>query len=326
LITKDLPWLASPKALLRSAHAAGRLTHALLIHEAPGAGGDVLALWGAMLALCTDSKHAPCGVCVSCRRVAAAGHPDLVTLKPLEESRQIRIEQVRELSAELALTSHQGGYKVAILLPADALNRAAANALLKTLEEPTARTLLILVATHPSKLPATLLSRCQRITVRAPARAEAVAWLRSLRGAGEWGAVLDALGDAPLFAAEVDPNAVVEFSSETRRVLDETSGGRADPVVTAERWERTDLPLRLLCIENWLTERIRAHSGGDGFFTKVGAAPFLPRHDAVLNMGHLFELVDGVRELKSALDTPINRGLALEAILRRFAPGARIRT
>ncbi len=86
----------------------------------------------------------------------------------VEESRQIRIEQVRELADELALTSHQGGYKVGILTPADALNRFAANALLKTLEEPPARTLLILVATQPSRLPATILSRCQRLRVRAP--------------------------------------------------------------------------------------------------------------------------------------------------------------
>ena len=97
-------------------------------------------------------------------------------------------------------------------------------------------------------------------------------------------------------------------------------------MATAERWSRADTALRLRCTENWLTDRIRSQVGNEGFFTKVGAAPFLHRHDAVLNMGYLFELVDGVRELKSALDTPINRGLALEAILRRFAPGARIRT
>jgi hypothetical protein len=128
-----------------------------------------------------------------------------------------------------------------------------------------------------------------------------------------------------MLAADVDPKAVVEVGQEVRRTLEEVTTGGGDPVATAERWTRAELPLRLRCIENWLTERIRAHSGSDGFFTKVGAAPFLPRHDAVLNIGHLFELVDGVRELKSALDTPINRGLALEAILRRFASGARIR-
>jgi len=319
LIIKDLPWLEPQKTLLRGAYAAGRLAHAFLIHEARGAGGDVLASWVAQLVLCTDVNHRPCGVCAGCRRAASLQHPDLITLELIEESRQIRIEQVRELSAELALTSHQGGYKVAIISPADALNRAAANALLKTLEEPTPRTLLILVATQPSRLPATILSRCQRIRIRAPARGEAVAWLQSIRGPAEWGAALEALGDAPLFAADADPKTVVEFACDTQRVLEETSSGRADPVVTAERWGRTDLPLRLLCIENWLTDRIRRHFAGGTFSVEMTARVHLQRGPAIPSIRRLFGLMDAVQELKSSLDAPINRSLALESLLRRLA-------
>ena len=319
MITKDLPWLEPQKALLRRAYAAGRLAHALLIHEARGAGGDVLASWAAQLVLCADAADAPCGVCAACRRTLPGTHPDLIRLQPLEESRQIRIEQVRELSAELALTSHQGGYKVAILSPADALNRAAANALLKTLEEPTPRTLLILVATQPSKLPATVLSRCQRLAVRAPARSEALAWLQSVRGVAEWGAALDALGDAPLFAAESDPQTVVEFAAETRRMLEEASGGAGDPVATAERWGRTDLPLRLLCIENWLTDRIRRHFAGAGFSVEMSAGVQLQGDPQIPTIRRLFGLMDAVQELKSSLDAPLNRSLALESLLRGLA-------
>ncbi len=159
-----------------------------LIHEAPGAGGEWLALWAARLVLCEHPERAPCGQCRACRRVLARAHPDLSFLGLEEDSKQIRIEQVRELSAELALTSHGGGYKVAIVTPADALNRFAANALLKTLEEPPARTLLILVVTQPSRLPATVLSRCQRLRVRAPQRAQSLAWLEAARGPGRVGA------------------------------------------------------------------------------------------------------------------------------------------
>jgi len=306
-------------ALLRGAFAAGRLAAALLIHEARGAGGDALALWTAQLVLCTQARRAPCGVCLACRRVEGAQHPDLARLAPIEDSKQIRIEQVRELIADLGLTSHQSGYKVAILSPADALNRNAANALLKTLEEPTPNTLLILVAAQPSRLPATVLSRCQRISIRAPGRDEAVAWLQGVRGTGAWDSVLDTLGDAPLWAAEVDPKTVAEFASETRRVLEETGGGRADPVLTAERWWRTDLPLRLLCIENWLTDRIRSHFAAAGFSVEMPTTRHLQRGTQVPNIQRLFGLVDAVRELKSLLDTPINRSLALESLLRRLA-------
>ncbi|MGH8134688.1 MAG: DNA polymerase III subunit, partial [Steroidobacteraceae bacterium] len=170
-------WISGQIAALTAAHRAGRLPHALLIHEAPGAGGDWLAHWTARLALCERDADAPCGTCAACRRALATRHPDLTVVTFLTDARQIRIEQVRELAQELALTSHAGGYKVSILTPADALNRFAANALLKTLEEPPPRTLLILVATQPSRLPATVLSRCQRLRVRAPTREEGVAWL-----------------------------------------------------------------------------------------------------------------------------------------------------
>jgi DNA polymerase III subunit delta' len=298
-----VPWLTQEMAALRAAFEAERMPHALLIHEDPGAGGEWLAHWTARLVLRTERDQ----------------HPDWISVRPIDDSRQIRIEQVRELAQELALTSHQGGYKVGILSPADVLNRFAANALLKTLEEPPPRTVLILVATQPSRLPATILSRCQRIRVAAPGRAEAVSWLESTRGKRDWQAVLDILGEAPMLAAESDPAAVVQIGAEVRRGLEEAVTGRTDPVGTAEKWARAELPLRLRCFENWLTDRIRSQAESPGFLTEVGAVTYLQPPESVLNIRQLFELLDGVRELNSALDTPINRGLALEVLLRRVA-------
>src|SRR5262249_51143686 len=162
-------------------------------------------------------------------------------------SRQIRIEQVRELGQELALTSHQRGYKVGIVSPADALNRFAANSLLKTLEEPTGRTVLILVTTQPSRLPPTVLSRCQRLHVRAPTREQATDWLRQPSGDADWEAVLDILGDAPMVAAEMDATLVVQTGREVLQGISDSLAGRLDPVATAERWSKAELPLRLLC-------------------------------------------------------------------------------
>jgi len=289
-------------ASLRAAFEAGRMPHALLIHEAPGAGGEWLANWTARMVLGTDKE----------------AHPDWVKVHPVDDSKQIRIEQIRELGEELSLTSHQGGYKVGVIAPADVLNRFAANALLKTLEEPPARTVLILVVTQPSRLPATILSRCQRIRIAAPERAESVAWLEATKGKGNWNAVLDIVGEAPMLAAEADPEGVVQIGMEVRRGLEDAVAGRADPVATAERWSRAELPLRLRCFENWLTERIRIQVGSPAFLTEVGAVTYLQRPQTVLNIRGLFELLDGVRDLVSALDTPINRGLALEILFRRL--------
>jgi DNA polymerase III subunit delta' len=314
----NAPWLAAERASLAAAYASGRLPHALLIHEAPGAGGEQLALWIAQLLLCTNADRAPCGVCMNCKRVLAGQHPDFLALRPVEDSKQIRIEQVRELGQELALTSHQGSYKVGLLSPADTMNRFAANALLKTLEEPPARTLLMLVATEPSRLPATILSRCQRVKVRAPTRGEATAWLQAAHGDKDWNAVLEVVGNAPLLAAGTDSEAVIQIGREMRRSLEEAAGGASDPVATAERWARSELPLRLRCFENWLTDRIRERSGAAGFLTEVRPATHLPPAPPVLNIRQLFEVLDGVRELKSSLDAPIKRGLSLESLLRRL--------
>jgi DNA polymerase III subunit delta' len=313
-------WLASQTAALTVAQRAGRLPHALLIHEAPGAGGEWLARWAARLALCARPAEAPCGNCPGCRRVLGAGHPDLTLVQPLEESQQLRIEQVRELAAELALTSHGGGYKVGILTPADALNRFAANALLKTLEEPPPRTLLILVATQPSRLPPTVRSRCQTLRVPVPPRAAAIAWLTRLRGELDWNGALETLGTAPMLLTRADPVAIAEVGAEARRSLDAVAAGQADPLATAERWARSETALRLRCFENWLTERIRTGSGGGALMTEVGAGPYLPAAQAVWNIRELFGLLDEVRELRGTLDVPLNRSLALEALLRRVAP------
>ena len=296
------PWLEKDMASLRAAFEAGRMPHALLIHEAPGAGGEWLANWTARMVLGTDKE----------------AHPDWVKVHPVDDSKQIRIEQIRELGEELSLTSHQGGYKVGVIAPADVLNRFAANALLKTLEEPPARTVLILVVTQPSRLPATILSRCQRIRIAAPERAQSVAWLEATKGKGNWNAVLDIVGEAPMLVAEGDAEGMVQIAAEVKRGLEDAVAGRSDPVATAERWSRAELPLRLRCFENWLTERIRIQAGSPAFLTEVGAVTYLQRPQTVLNIRGLFELLDGVRDLVSALDTPINRGLALEILFRRL--------
>jgi DNA polymerase-3 subunit delta' len=315
-------WLNSEMAALQAAFAAGRLSHALLIHEAPGAGGEWLARWVAQLTLCERETAPPCGACAGCTRAAALQHPDLTWVRPADESRQIKIEQVRELTQELALTSHQGRYKVGVLTPADAMNRFSANALLKTLEEPSSQTLLVLVATHPSRLPPTILSRCQRVRVQAPSREEALAWLKAEGGEkADWNAVLDALGEAPMLAAQADPQVVKEVAAEVRHTLEEALSGKIDSVAVAERWAKSELPLRLRVIELWLNDRIRERASGESVAAggdTVGCG--LAAH---LTIQALFNLVERVREMNASLDAPLNRSLSLEGLLRRLAAGRR---
>jgi len=136
---------------------------------------------------------------------------------------------------------------------------------------------------------------------------------------------LDALGEAPLLAAQSDPAAVAQIATEARHTLEALAQGAADPVAAAEGWARSELPLRLRCFENWLTERIYRSGRDAAFFTEVRPAPYLSGAGAFLNIRELFGLVDQVRELRATFDVPLNRGLALEALFRRLTPPQRER-
>ena len=295
------PWLAAAREQLLAGYRQQRLPHALLIQDAPGAGGTQLAQWFAQRVL---------------GEAALERHPDFTRVGLIEDSKQIRIEQARELAAHLALASHQGGYKVALIDPADALNWNAANALLKLLEEPPGGTLLILVAQQPSRLPATLLSRCQRLRIRAPERDTAVQWLRQFVGEGPWEAVLDVIGNAPLLAAQLDPHSVLQIRDETQAGLADLTARRADAATLADSRTRTELALRLACFENWLTERIRGGLGAGTYSVEMrdGAHPGRPEPGS--NVTRLFDLLDQLRTLRAALSTPVNRSLVLESLLR----------
>jgi DNA polymerase III subunit delta' len=306
-------WFEDAQAEVRAAFAAGRLAHGLLIHEDPGAGGLGLARWITQFLNCKAAQK-PCGECQNCRWIAADQHPDVTRLSPEGDSSQILIQSVRDLAAELSLTAHAGGYKVAIVSPAEAMNPFAANALLKTLEEPPARTVVMLVASQPSRLLATLRSRCSRLRVIGPDRAGAARWLAALRGEGPWEQALAATGLGPYSLVDADPKALADLRSETLRALDEISRGDLQPPVVADRWARGDLTTRLACVESWVTDRILEKAGNrDATHLSSGARPS--------NICRLFELSDAVRDMRKLAHTSLNKTMQLEALLWRWARG-----
>ncbi len=311
----DVPWLAPQIERLRRARHADRFPASLLIHDARGAGGEWLTAFAAQMQLCR-AADAPCGACRDCRLFLSGQHPDYYALTPLEDSKLIRVDQVRELSEQLALTAHAGGATVATIVPADAMNANAANALLKTLEEPRPGATLILLAAVPSRLPATVLSRCQRLVLQAPARTEAVRWLEQQRGAGPWDAVLDVLKGAPFEALKLDPAEVAGIAAEIREALDGLPRGTLDVPATAERWAHGELyGLRLACIENWLTGRIDEAAGARRESKELRSGAHLPESGSDMNTARLLRLLDGVYELRRLRLTSINRTLALEQLL-----------
>jgi DNA polymerase III subunit delta' len=309
-------WFQPPCDEVTAAFAAGRLPHALLIHEDPGAGGLELARWISQLVNCREPRRAPCGQCQQCQWIASDQHPDVTRLSPLEESNYILIEAVRDLIAELSLTAHGQGYKIAIFAPADALHFNAAQTLLKTLEEPAPRTLLLLVASQPSRLPPTIRSRCSKLRLRGPSAALAAKYLEEARGPGPWVEALAATGTGPFALLDADPAALARLRADTLDTLREVGSGNIQPPRVAERWaERSavkDLPVRLACLESWVTDQILqsasirdvTHLSGQGRPPKIC---------------HLFEFSDAIRDMRKLSHTSINKSMAVEALLWRWA-------
>jgi DNA polymerase-3 subunit delta' len=314
-VLADLFWLAPQREQLRDARANGRLPAALLIRDLPGGGGGALARVAAQAALCREPA-APCGRCGTCRKVEEGRHPDLWQVGPEGDSRQIRVDQVRELSDTLALTGYSSGASVAILDPAEALNANAANALLKTLEEPRPGVLLVLVASMASRLPATIVSRCQRLTVRPPARQACLEWLRRHGDAGgDWEAVLDVLGPAPLQALGVVPGELRQLREETRDMLERALAGRLDCASAAERWARQAFELRLACAENWVTERLLRRLGAAGNATEARPHGKHGVLDSGPSASGLVRWADALRDLGNLAQAGVNRALGVEQLL-----------
>ena len=203
-----LPWQhdAARAALRRRA----RWPHALLLSGREGIGKRTFALELARSLLCEDGAGDgfACGVCASCRYVQAGQHPDLRIVEPVEldddnvatPSLWITIAHVRALIDWAQLTSHRHVAKVAVIAPAERMNVAAANALLKTLEEPPSSTYLILVAHQPGRLPATVRSRCQWLAAPVPDEAVAREWLV--------GQGVDQPANVAILSAEMKPQVI----------------------------------------------------------------------------------------------------------------------
>ena len=139
LSADSLPWLSEAQQSVRAAVSARRLPHSLLLTSVPGLGAVQLANWITALTLCESSAARPCGACASCQLLRADSHPDSYVVRIEEDAQQIKVDQIRALIDSLSLSSYRGGYKVAIIEGAEALNANGANAFLKHWRSPRAR-------------------------------------------------------------------------------------------------------------------------------------------------------------------------------------------
>jgi DNA polymerase-3 subunit delta' len=228
------PWLNAVENEFAERLAAGCLPHALLLSGPVDSGKTELAENLVASLLCLERSPAGCGTCRSCRLLSSGAHPDFNRItfeehpKTGELRKEIVVEQIRRLISSLTLTTTISVRKAALIHPVEAMNHNAANALLKTLEEPPGDTVLLLVSHDPSRLLATIRSRCQRLNARLPDRAQALEWLSGVTraDAAEAALALEAAAGSPLGALRMLEQGLAGSYQTVLEALGDLQAGR----------------------------------------------------------------------------------------------------
>jgi DNA polymerase-3 subunit delta' len=290
---KDIyPWQKNDWARLQELRK--RPAHGLLFKGSKGIGKLDLALNFAQSLLCQhpDESEFACGKCPSCHWFGQNSHPDFRLLQPealsldgeetddlksvsgKKPSKQISVDQVRGLADFIGMSAHQGGRRVVVIYPAEAMNPNAANALLKNLEEPPQGLLFILVAHKPQQLLPTILSRCLSFALPAPEVASASCWLAE-QGVKNPAEALAASGFAPLQAIQQDQQLGSEERDKLLRAVRQPT--ELDVFALAEALQKTEQVLVVQWLQQWCydlssmkqTGRLRYHPGEEAAIKKL---------------------------------------------------------
>ncbi len=324
------PWHRHTLNELIARSQSKTLPHALLVHGRAGIGKVEFARTLAQSLLCESPEDGlACGVCHACGWFREGNHPDFRELLPealtddeatedapvdadakdKKKSREIKIDQIRAISDFMTLSTHRDGYRVLLIQPAEAMNLAAANALLKTLEEPPARSVIILVSDQLGRLLATIRSRCQRVLIPTPDTATAAIWLKA-QGVANVDDALAAASGAPLDAIVF---ASSEYQSSRRALVAALAETRMDFVDTAQQFEKADLGNVLHWLQTWVQDVISMRMLGVANHHR-DQTKSLQRIARQTDLGRIFRYESELRQTRRLINHPLNARLLLEQL------------
>ena len=318
LTRATLPWFGPLRARLGSMHDHGRLPHGLLLFGQLGAGQAELGLWLAARLLCRGSAAKPCGSCADCQLFLAGSHPDFRWISVASDKKEISIEQMRTLSEALSLKSYRSGAKLALIEPAEAMNIKSFNALLKTLEEPSADTFLLLATSRSDRIPRTIASRCMRLRVPLPETDAALSWLNRASPRAGWDGLLRLAHGAPFLAAEYADAGLENLDQQMHDALAAGVNGRMDVVGVARTWAENAPAARLFWLESWLTQSLKDASLSSDLVNN-NRLPWLRPPGLETKMRAGYRLLDQLRDARRLVGGSLNTQLLLEALLVSLA-------
>lgn len=302
-----------------------QLAHAYLFSGPEGTGKRVLADSFVARLLCSDPQpEGACGRCKACHLLKVGTHPDYFLLTPEEPEKPIRIDQVRALVDFVSQTAQLGGRKVVLIEPAEAMNINAANALLKSLEEPSGQTILLLISHQASRLLPTIRSRCVQLTCPVPTRQQSLTWLqRQLPDASEseLSMLLDLSGDSPLKALKLHTMGVEQLRANIVEDLKQLLKHQFSPAQVVERWNAASLSLLLDWFYDWtlamLRYRMTQNEGDLGAADMAKVVQYLANKSDLDRIVALQQWILSQRQ-KVLSRANLNRTLLLEALLVRW--------
>ena len=316
------PWLNASWQRLLSTRA--RPAQALLLAGPRGVGKGAMARAWAKALLCEQpTDEGACSACPACHWFDAGSHPDfrLVTLREktnpdgeVKMATGIEVDQAREAVDFVQLSTYRAGYRVILVNPADSLNLASANALLKVLEEPPLNTVFVLVSDQPRRLLPTIRSRCTRLDIGLPATEAAMQWLDSEQL--EDAATLLALsGGAPLDALNWAEGSELD---DRRSVLEGLARpAQLDPVSLADRWKAIKPQTWHTVVYKWLGDLLAVRLQGSVQFNR-DFSDVLGKLGAQADLAKLLALAKAHAESARTLNHPLNRVLQQQAWLIEY--------
>lgn len=320
---QPLPWLQSSWSQLSRYINQNRIPQALMIVGNKGLGKQQLAAFFAQSLMCSSPLPTGvyCGECRSCILFKANTHPDYIFIAPEEVGKAIGIDVIRQLTAKLTLKPQFENYRLVLIDTADCLNNASANAFLKYLEEPTERTCLVLITDKPSKLPATIRSRCQRLEVSISDQTPVKTWLQQQGVTENIDLLLKMSQGSPLFAKQLSDNSSISFRAEWFTQWLKSSDG--DFIAIAEQWGKLDkgqMDLLLSWLISWLMDMIKLRCSEQT--TEIVNTDLLTRLQEItekLDLKGLYKYYDFLLISRQRLDTQLNKQLICEEILIRWS-------
>jgi len=322
-VSAPYPWLEATWQRLLTTRA--RPAQALLLAGPRGTGKGALALAWAQALLCEvpQSDGAACGQCPACHWFDTGGHPDfrLVTLQEktgkegeIRMATAIEVDQAREAVDYVQLSTYRAGFRVVLVDPADSLNLAAANALLKVLEEPPLNTVFVLVSDQPRRLLPTIRSRCTRLDVGLPPVDTAAAWLAE-QGVDDAMTLLALSGGTPLDAQRWADGSELD---ERHSVLEGLARPeQLDPVTLGDRWKTVSPQTWHNVAYKWLGDLLAVKLQGSVRFNR-DFAEVLARLGATADLAKLLTLARMQANEGRTLTHPLNRSLQLQAWLIQY--------